>query len=316
MDAVIATATPSAASTSSERPTTFEQGFAQQSAAESQTATTSVDTTTAPARADATVPPVSATSPEAAAVTPDAKGPIPFDRHDAIVKGFHTQVDQLKAELDTLGWAKTVPQQTLKEWTGIANRISSDPVAFIQELQREIEAHPTFGPQLRSHAARTLASGRQAPQIPDVQVQDETGKPIGSLREMVTSLARELVNQEVGPLKQDFDTRQQHDRQAEHQRQVHSAVDALYDTATKELPHFKEHEADIAKAMESIDGEAGTALYRAWAKVVLPKLDAKSKAAHLETLQTRAQSGTVNPATPAAAITKRPTSFYDPSLKW
>lgn len=314
-----AVATPSASPTPSERPT-FAQAFAADAAAESHPATPSTDTPIAEQSAATTAQPAVTATAEGT-VTPDAKpGEPPTERWPDILKNAREKAAAEKqAEFDRdYGWAKTVPRETLQEWTGIAQKMATDPIAFLNDLQAEIANHPVFGPQLRSHAARTLASGRTPndSDVPDVEITDDTGKVIGKLNDIVERRAQQLIAKEIGPLKQDFQTRQQREQVAEHQRQVTQTVDSLYATATTELPHFKEHEAEIAKAMETIDGEAGTALYRAWAKVVLPKLDAKSQAAQLVSLQTKAASGTVNPASPAASTTKRPTSFHDASLKW
>ena len=308
--------------TTSERPT-FEQAFAA-SAAESQTATPSSDTSVAASASTDTRDPSATPAAPEAVTTPEAKGPIPYDRHQTVVDGYHKQVDTLKAELDGLSWAKQVPRETLQEWTGIANRMATDPIGFLNELQTQIAAHPVFGPQLRSHAARTLASGREKPVdlSPDLVVDAGDGRQIQTfsadrVQAIVQHAISEALGREVGPLKQDLQSRTDQARAADAQRQIQAKADATFDRVSK-LTLYKEHEAEIATAFEGMpaDLEPGEALWMAYHQVVGPKLEAHAQAKQLESLKTKAAASTVNPAAPTASTTKRPTSFYDASLSW
>lgn len=317
-----ATATP----TPSERPT-FAQAFAADAtpAAESQTATPSTDTSTTDPSAATTTQPVSSTTTEGA-ITPDgSKGEPPKERWDDILKNARTKAAAEKqAEFDRdFGWAKQVPRETIQEWTGIAQRMSSDPIGFLNELQAEIASHPVFGPQLRSHAARTLAAGRsEKPLEPDIDVDVGDGRVIKAYSperaiELARQIARDELAKEVAPLKQDFQSRQQQQKADAERHAIDTKVNSTYERVSKR-DGYKEHEAEIATALEALpnDMDPGEALYEAYLQVVGPKLEARAQAKHLESLKTKAAAATVNPATPATSTTKRPTSFHDPALKW
>jgi hypothetical protein len=323
VEAAVATASP----TPSERPT-FEQAFAADAAAESHPATPSTDTPTTDQSAATTEQPVTATA--EAPITPEVKpGEPPTERWPDILKNARDKAAAEKqAEFDRdFGWAKTVPREALHEWTGIANRMANDPIAFLNELQAEIANHPVFGPQLRSHAARTLASGRAPSEVdvPDVEITDAQGNVIGKLNDIVERRAQQLIAKELGPLKQDFQTRQQQEKArqaetqaAETQRQVDTKASSIFDRVSKR-PLYKEHEADIATAFEAMpaDLDPGEAFLEAYLQVVGPKLEAHAQAKHLESLNKKAAASvSVNPAAPVASSTKRPTSFHDPALKW
>lgn len=316
--------------TASERPS-FAQAFASSegsSAADSQTATTSATDTAATPNADAIAPPAVSTSPETS--TP-VQGTPPQERWPDILNNARAKT---RAEVESefrqkFGWAEQVDPQDIAKLQGWSQAYSADPVAWFKQTISDLKAtHPHLATQLHSEAARVLAGARQAPQPPvsdlepDIPVQDQDGRIVaqaysaGKVKALIAQAVQDAIGQEVGPLKQDFQTRQQQAQHAEGQRQLKESVDGIYGTAISELPHFKEHEVEIANAMAQIPGDPAQALHRAWAKVVLPKLSAKAKAEQLVTLKTNAASSTVNPAGAVVASTKRPTSFNDPSLTW
>ncbi len=312
--------------TTSERPT-FAQAFAASAAADSQTATPSTPTPSADPSAATTPQPATQTSAEAVP-TPDAPtGEPPKERWPDILKHAREKAAAEKqAEFDReFGWARSVPRETLQEWTGIANRMATDPIAFLQELQTEIANHPVFGPQLRSHAARTLAAGRTEKPVdlsPDLVVDDGQGKQIATfsaerVQQIVQHAIQDALGREVGPLKQDLQTRQAQQHATETQRQVEARVDRTFDRVSK-LELYEKYEAEIATAFEAMpaDLDPGEALLLAYHQVVGPKLKAHAQAEHLESLKTKAAASTVNPAAPTVSTTKRPTSFYDSSLTW
>lgn len=288
--------------------------------------------------ADAAPDPTSDASPEGAATTaPDAtqagtsaQGPIPFDVHKTALENARTKaVAQAQAEFEQqYGWAKSVDRTAVSEAQRLGQMYQQDRPGYIREVLREAMSDADLAPLVRSEAARVLGSRQQqAPQAdsmePDIPVMDAAGNVVaqtfsaGKVQQIVQRAIEDAIGREISPIKQDFQQRQQQAQQAKVEQEISTAATGYYDTAISELPHFKEHEAEIAKAMESIPGDPGQALHRAWAKVVLPKLQATHQSQALDSLKTKAAASTsVNPASAVVASTHRPRSLTDASLQW
>lgn len=302
----------------SDRPT-FAQAFASEgSATDSQAVTPSADTTPAvSASADAIVPPA---DPSVSEITP-ASGPIPFDRHKSILDGAYKERDALKTQLDTLSWATQVDRTAVQEAARIGQLYQQDRAGYIRQVLAEAITDPTLAPLVRSEAARALASGRQIasgpPPIPDVQILGDDGKPIGMLRDLVEQYAES----KLGPIKQDYESRQAQAKDAADKQRDTDYVQDIYSEALDVLPGFKEHQVEIAKVFEAMPGhDHARNLRAAWKQVVGSTLGQVNqvKAQTLDELKTKAAAshGSMNPGSAVVAATHRPTSFHDKSLKW
>lgn len=320
----------------SDRPS-FAQAFSGDSgasAADSQTATTpTTDTSStssaAPSSADATAPPAPGITDTP---TASAAGAPPQDRWPDILNNARAKTrSEVESEFQQkYGWATQVDPQDIAKLQGWSQAYSADPVKWFAQTVADLKAaHPHLAPQLHSEAARVLAAARQtqqptAPDVdftPDIPVQDETGRVVAQTfsAEKVLRLIkqeREANAQAVKPLQEERQTRLQQEQHAAQQRELNDTVQAIWEPAITELPHFKENIREIGKVFATIPGDSAQALHRAWWKVVGPQLDAKSRATQLESLQTKAAASTVNPAGAVVASTRRPTSFNDPNLKW
>ena len=309
----------SAPATPAERPTSFAQAFASDAATQTETPAQPEAATTQPAE----------TTTAQAPVHPSAEktGPIPFDVHKTALENARTKaVAEYK---EKFGWAEAVDRNAYEEAARIGQLYQRDKPAYIRQVLAEAVNDPTLAPLVRSEAARVLGS-RQQPTAPvdltpDIPVVDEQGRVVSHsfsadrvkqlLKQEREALKQELLG-EIAPLKQDRETAQRQEQARKEQAQLQSTVTSLYEQATTDLPHFKEHEQEIAAAFEKIPGDPGTALYRAYAQVVIPKLTAAGQAKAVEDLKTKAAASTANPASATVATTKRPKSFTDSSLKW
>lgn len=299
-------AAPVAPSTPAERPT-FAQAFASDAAPSEPTAPPEAPTTQA---ADAAT--------TAAPVHPNVPGEPPQEKWPQILENARTKA--IADYKDKVGWAEGIDRAAYEETVRIGQLYQRDKPAYIRQILAEASAIPELAPLVRSEAARVLGTRTPQPQssVPDIPIVNEQGQVVGNLREIVSQHLAEFAAKELEPIKRDYATRQQAEQERQQKAELDTAVTTLYQQAIAELPHFAEHEEEIAKVMNTLpkNQEPGTVLHRAWAQVVLPKLTAATQAKALDDLKTKAAASTANPASATVATTKRPTSFNDPALRW
>lgn len=119
------------------------------------------------------------TTPEAALPGADAGQPQQEDREPFIPRARFDEVNSKKSELENslkewqqYEWAKQVNQHDLSEAIRIAQLAKSDPITYLQDFIKELQAHQTYGPQLKSLAARALSQRTQSaePQLETIPV--------------------------------------------------------------------------------------------------------------------------------------------------
>lgn len=273
--------------------------------------------------ADATVPPVD----PASAVTP-APGPLPFEAHKRILDKAYGERDALRGELTTLKQQFESPDgQRLRQW---ADGYRQNPEQWFANTVAELATtNPSLIPALRSQAARLLGQRQAAPVEsfePDIPVYDETGKQVAqtySADKVKAYVAHEVaraLQQEVSPMKQDFQQRKQ-------EQEIAAVTKQATDTATSQFNEMKDEPGFLVKGTDGksvVDPELAKAftehpewsLETCYRKIVVPKLAAQTQAKVLDDLKTKAAASTgVNPGG-SVSTTKRPTNFNDPALKW
>lgn len=311
---------PSESSATSQRPRSFQEAFEQVAARE--TADPDAPTETAATE------PASASTPASAHPTADKKGPIPFEVHEKALANARTKAadEALTQYREQYGWAEQVPRETVQEWTSIANRMSTDPIAFLSELQAEIAAHPVFGPQLRSHAARTLAGGRsvatEADPEPeaDVQIVDAEGRVTGTTYSAARLAERDAWNRrqmlaemqkELAPIKAEREAAQHAREQAAFSQKVNAATDDVLAEVDDILDGAITAKNDaligeVARVMTAHpDWSAHKAALHVRKTHIVPTLDAKATASAVDRLKQKAAGNTAT-GTGAAATPTRP----------
>ncbi len=306
--------------------------------------TSGADSPTAvtPSTDDATdSPPASATTGsettprEGASEAGQQSGPLPFERHKAILEAQRAESD---AKWQRVSWAEELvnagktPDQ-IREALQIYDGVGADPVDFLNRFHQQLETHPQYAPQVRSWAARILGGhkgqGQPTPQATDAEPQPDfqdqaTGTPIFSatrLREWHEWKARQdqaTRDSDIAPLR-DYVQKQQFTEQV---KQVWTDEEnrtkaELEDMRTK--PHFKENEKDVRAFMEARQWKASLqdAYIHVLTTKILPTLSATEQAKTLTELKTQAAAGnSVNPRAGAAVVPASPKGFYDSNLKW
>lgn len=324
-------------------PITFEQAFAQNPApseAESPTAdTTSADAPTASSPEAATEPPVD--TPSDAAEPRESAGPIPQERHKAILEAERKLRTDLEAKWQRVQWADELANQGVTaEQMRVAHRAyqfsEQDPVRFVEAILSNAAAQPELAQAVRSIAARVLGGRGQQPQQvqpdadaepqPDLYQQNEDGS-----RTVVYSAPRQQereawfrrqwqaeLDQRLGPIEQE--------RQAQAARQQDQRVYSEVQTwgreqldVFKDKPFYGDLKAGVKAFLDEHGYDPGrlpVAILTVLNTKILPSLGPAERANAIAEMRQQAAASSVSPNAASTSAPKRIDRFDDPSLKW
>jgi hypothetical protein len=252
--------------------------------------------------------PALATQPPEPGESPSTPGPLPFDRHKAILEKARADHETaLKAERERFAWAQDVPPE--------------------QAAQVEHAA------ALRSYAARTLGTRAAAaaqpvqPTGPDLgQVLEVDGIPLYTKQQQdardqwLIQRVVDAVTQEVGgriaPVESVAQALAQAKKDQADQEQRMTSAKTLMARATK-WEGFAEHQKELAAELPAYmaangyaDEQVKEALYDLYIERVVPKLRTTAQAGLLRDLKTRA--GELG-SSPAGAKNPAPTTHARPT---
>jgi hypothetical protein len=285
-------------------------------------------------------------APDASAPLPSTstkpQGPIPFEvHHKALENARQKAAAEAQAVFDRdYGWARQIPPATVQQWSGIANLMASDPPAFLERYFSEAAMHPTFGPQVKSWAAKTLASrAAPAPDLsPDVVVQDADGREVARtfsadrVEALLKARDKELKERELAPLMRDLEARQLREQQqqrvaqqAEATRRLEASTDAVLDDISEILDIGSEtspveRDALFGELTALLDGDPHLSPHKAAMQLrktrIVPAEKGQVQRQVLDELNQKAGAQGMNPSRASNAPAHKPRSFNDPSLKW
>lgn len=246
-----------------------------------------------------------ATSAPTQSVAPDSggsqQGPLPYERHKAILDGAY-------AERDT---AKRAAEE-YKQRYGWAEQFETNPYQFVEGWYDKLLDHPEYGPQLIARSARALASRRGAHQASaerpkaDVPIMDAHGNVTGYTYsdKQQDALDEWKWQQREAKLAERFQPLETMRKAIEEQAQVahiHQQSEAYAKTTLNELrqrPYFKEHESKVKAALMA-HPEWGDNVHAAFNHVlvteILPNLSTSEQAKVVANLQNKANASTVAP---------------------
>ena len=192
-----------------------------------------------------------------------------------------------------LGWARTLgPKEEIERYVNVARRLFSDPQAFYAQLGSELNAgQPQAEPELID---------------PKPDLRSEDGK-LAYSHEANLRVAANAAERMRRELRKEFEPALKYaqvgtEREAEQQvRQEATAIATDVLTTARQLPHFTEHEQEIAAVHRSIDPSvrrrvgAVASLYMVYNKVladkVLPTLSATAERQAIADLKRSAHAG-------------------------
>jgi hypothetical protein len=212
----------------------------------------------------------------------------------------------------------------------IAERFKADPVGFITQAVAELQAHPQFGPQLRSHAARTLAQrGPKAepePQ-PDLVGKDASGQEVSFFsaeqarkwQQWQSNQMRQQLMQEFAPV---MDIAKEREAEKAQTQYVAQAMDAYRPAIEEvmEMPGFKEHRVEIVKRQQELFDEAIKAgqqadpmrlVLKAYREIVPGKLQQQQTAQLASSALAKAAGRDANPAAVVSSPPPAPKSMLE-----
>jgi hypothetical protein len=288
----------------------------------------SPDSSPAPDDAPSDATPIA--SPPPAEHTP--KGPIPFDRHEAILKKSR---EDRAAELESLAWAKQVPPEARDRLVAMAQRVEGDPVGFLVELADEVQRDPRHAASLKSYAARLLAQRRPQP----VQTVEDDPMPTADIvvdghrwyseqrqAERDQWFAKKLAAELGGVVDERLKPFVSITERVAAQERIAAETKAVTEFATREfeavskLPGFLDHRAAIADAFAAEmakypeheqDAHAPVVLRDVYHAVVLPTLTQASADTVRQTLTAKAVAGSLGARPTTAASVSRPRSMAE-----
>ena len=264
------------------------------------------------------------------AVHPSAKeGPIPFTVHKTALDNARAKErEAATAEFDAqYGWAKSVPRETIQHWSGIAQKMATDPAGFLETYFAEAANHPQYRESVRSWAARTLAA--RAPQSqpaqqpmpqPDVQIVDQAGNVTGATYSAQQLALRDAwtkqqllaeVKKEYGGLKAEREQEKAQRAAVEYQQKVEARVDDLIGDAAAILDMPDDMPDEQKKVLfDAVDAlvAKGMSVHKAARQVhqthVKPTVDAKATRNALDTMKQKAAGNTAGSGGSATPLTR------------
>lgn len=288
---------PSSSPTSESRPSSFAEAFEMVGATD--TPNPGDPSIAPPAPAPATEEPVA--NPEGLSVAEEqatsAKGPIPFDRHEAILQNTRQKTAQEVVSR---------VQQQYGDAIQFQQRFLANPIETLSELVDGAVQHPEIGQAFVSHLARTLSARRKADITP---IDTEVG-PVYTA-DQVKQLIDQNLSQRLAPIEQE---RQKQAQAAAVERQRAETRQTVVSRLSEwqKQPGFKDHEPQIAaKQAELVSRGMDTwsALGLAYSTVVVPTLKAQQATQFVQDAVRKAQASTSNPGVTAPVVKSRPKSF-------
>lgn len=263
----------------------------------------------------ATAAPAAPTDDQALSPAPSEQGPIPAERHKAILEN-----TRRKTAEDVVARVESQFGPAIQ----FQSRLHADPVGTISQLITEAVNDPGMGQQIVSQLARALGARRgqaRTNEEPQADLETEDGSLVYSadqhakreawLRQQIA----EETAQRLAPLEQDRQERAKEAATLRAQQETRQTVTSRL-KAWEGRPGFSEHKQAIAQIQQSyVDSGMDTwsALGLAYADVyadkVLPKLQADTQNKFVSTAVAKARASTDNPSAVGPSTKPRPKSL-------
>jgi hypothetical protein len=263
--------------------------------------------------------PAEATSPPVPGESQSTPGPLPYDRHKAILDKAYAERDALKTQMQQLSWAQDIPSDQAAKVAEFVQRANGNPVEFFLEYGRSLMDNPETAAAIRSNAARILGTRAQAApaqpqQAPQPQASEfpqpsmvidgmalytpEAMQQVArAIQQQVLDAVTPVVGEQIGPVAS-LAQRLREAEETQAQAKVdHETASAFLSKAAK-WPGFAENKTKLAAAVAEgvqsgrwTQAQGDIALYEAYIELVAPTLGQTSAANLLRDLKTQAITG-------------------------
>ena len=218
------------------------------------------------------------------------KGPVPYDRFE-----------EVNSKYNTLKWAEAHDPERVTQQTQFFKWLDSDPVGAFQYMQSYLQRSGVLKePASNGNGHAPVDDGRPQPDV----VVPETGQRFYSA-EAAEKLAKWEAKQAIDPIEkrlQTFEGERAYSQAAQEASRLIKEAEGW--------PYYKEHEADILKAMNA---DKRLSIEGAYNRVVVPKIGQIERQAVLAEIQRKAQASTTNPGSshPTASTATSKLSFAE-----
>lgn len=233
---------------------------------------------------------------------------VPPARRGAILKNVResTTKEVTDALMKEFGWAKEYKPEQVKASMDLIMQLRSDPASFFQRLGAELAAEGI--------AVNAAPGGDGQPDpMPEPDLVSEDGthrvysdKQLAKLRAWDRKQLSDELMQHVNPMRQFMDTMTEQQRMLQIDHDSRTEGVSVVNEFRSSLRHFKENEAEIAKALDAIPDDvklkigARAALYSAYNAVleqkVFPTIQATTEDQVRANLRVKATAGAGAPA--------------------
>ncbi len=246
------------------------------------------------------------------------RGPIPYDRHEAILKKAREDADAPWKPYSDL--RELVPADRVGQVSGFLRGIDNDPVSTIAGLVQEALNNPNVSPAMRQRIAALVSAGEPqkaaveaAKAVEAKPADDPRPKPDmdgGYSDAQLAKLDEWNQRQALAKFKEEFKPVFESHEKAKQAHELETLKAQKSDWANgvfkevQALPHFKDFQKEIDAEFrkqapllgnDPSDAALEALLYKAYAKIVTPNVGKTSNDALLAELKHKAGAGTTSP---------------------
>ena len=209
--------------------------------------------------------------------TQEKRGPIPLDRHEAVLKNTR---EEYEAKLQKLAWAEQLNPDEARQKLELVDLLDKSPKQFFQRMRAIAQSDP----QLAVELAEEFGFQQQAP-APKAEPEDPMPQPDRLLESgdlfYSPQQQQKLLDWKERQIEKKFTEKfgrfEQIANRIEGQDKWHSALEQqrhVLNDARENWEGFKDSQAEIAALMES---DARVTLESAYRRIVVPKLKANEE---------------------------------------
>lgn len=260
-------------------------------------------------------PPPAPETPAPAVPAAEAKGPIPYERHERILQN---------AREKTANEISQRFQQQYGAHVELGNRISADPVGTVVGIIEQLAQHPDHGSAVISALARTLGSRRNQDQEPQPDLQTPDGTLVYSAPQLAAwhqwsqRKFEAQIDQRLQPLQEREQERIATERMTQARTEAMERMSKVIAPYKQLLPDWDKHKPKLLEKSqeflkEGYDAQTslGLAVISVLNNDVVPARAASQQQQLMATAVAKATGATSVPGTSVAGTAARPKDFSE-----